>query len=369
MAAADRGKSAALSEQLLGEPHRFNFFQAVRLLEHLARERAGQDPAGPRYPVGGDQPPEREVVRFRALAALSFPAASVGQSRPPAAGEQGNGAGAPFELVVSFLGLTGPAGVLPFHYTRQLLQRLRAKDTSLRDFLDLFNHRLVSLFYRAWVKYRLPFAFERSRLDPGSTGTGLMEQGLYSFVGQGTGGLRGRLGCPDEVFLHYSGHLAHYPRSAIALECLLTDYFEVPVRVEQLQGQWLTVEPDDRSLMPGPAHPRGRNNQLGVNLLVGERVWDVQSNFRLRVGPLSYRQFLGLLPSGPGLRPLCQIARWYVGPEFTFDVQLVLRAADVPPCRLVPGGEDAPCLGLNTWVRCDVFQFDVSDAVFFLDDV
>ena len=75
------------------------------------------------------------------------------------------------------------------------------------------------------------------------------------------------------------------------------------------------------------------------------------------------------MPSGSGLRPLCQIARWYVGPEFNFDVQLVLKAAEVPWCRLVPDGDDAPRLGLNTWVRCDVFRHDVADTVFFLEDV
>ena len=108
-------------------------------------------------------------------------------------------------------------------------------------------------------------------------------------MGLGTAGLRGRLDVNDEVFLYYSGHYSHFPRSAMALECLLADHLEMPVEVLQCQGQWLNLEPDDQAFMPSLAQPNGRNNQLGVNLVVGERVWDVQSKFRLRLGPLTGR--------------------------------------------------------------------------------
>src|SRR5262249_24799324 len=155
-----------------------------------------------------------------------------------------------------------------------LLQRIRERDFSLRDFLDLFNHRLISLFYRAWEKYSLPFTHERSRLDNFGGEPDPVTQGLYCLVGLGTTGLRGRMEIDDEVFLHFSGHFAHFPRSALALECLLTDHLGMSVAVLQSQGQWLQLEPDDRAFMPSSAHPNGRNNQLGINLVVGERVWD-----------------------------------------------------------------------------------------------
>ena len=156
-------------------------------------------------------------------------------------------------MVVTFLGLTGPSGVLPRHYTELLLQRIREKDFSLRDFLDLFNHRLISLFYRAWEKYRLPIGYERSQLDDPDEQPDPVTRGLYCLVGLGTAGLRGRLDVDDEAFLYYSGHFAHFPRSASALECLLADYLEMPVRVQQCQGQWLALEPDDQAL-----HARAR---------------------------------------------------------------------------------------------------------------
>src|SRR5262249_29678817 len=157
--------------------------------------------------------------------------------------------------------------------------------------------------------------------------------GLYALVGLGTAGLRDRLEIDDEAFLFYSGHFAHYPRSALALECLLQDYFEVPVEVHQLKGQWLVLDPEDRSLLPSTSQPGNLNNQLGVSMVAGERCWDMQSKFRLRVGPLTYAQFRRLMPNGDGLRPLAQMARTYVGPELDFDVQPVLKAAEVPQCR------------------------------------
>jgi type VI secretion system protein ImpH len=366
MAAAHGRTSPGLSGQLLREPYRFDFFQAVRLLERMAREQARRDPGLPRQPVGGDQPPEWEVVRFRTRPSLGFAASAVSQIRPPApqAGPADEG---PPEMVVTFLGLTGAAGVLPYHYTALLLQRVRLKDGALRDFLDIFHHRLLSLFYRAWEKYRLPFAYERSRFDGNAEDA--VSQGLYCLVGLGTVGLRGRLAFDDEAFLYYAGHFAHAPRSAVALEGVLEDYFAIPVRVEQAHGQWLALDRDDQALMPSEAHPQGQNNQLGLDVVIGERVWDIQSKFRVRVGPLTYRQFRDLMPNGDGLRPLCQLARTYAGAEFDFDVQAVLAPAEVPWCRLDSEADGEAYLGWNTWVRCEAFTDVVEDAVFSLDDV
>ncbi len=394
MASQGRPEGADLSERLLREPHRFSFFQAARLAELIARERAAEDPRRPCGPVGRDSLPEEEAVRFRALVSLAFPGSEVAQVEAP------NGTGrdtpAPLEMVVSFLGLIGPNGVLPHHYTALILQRtLREKDFSLRDWFDVFGHRIVSQFYRAWEKYRLPFAFERFQLEargprPGSFsreppasaggaragGSRLnfgrregpddpITWGLYCLVGLGTGGLRGRLEVPDAAFLYYAGQFAHMPRNATSLQALLEDYFGVPTEVRPLQGQWLMLSEEDTARIAGR---EGRNNQPGQTLIVGRRVWDVQSKFRVRVGPLSYAEFRRLMPSGDGLRPLCQLARMYVGPELDFDVQPVLRAAEVPPCRLRRGGERSR-LGWNTWVHSRPMTRDVDDAVFGLDEL
>jgi type VI secretion system protein ImpH len=356
MASANGRKAPGLSEQLLREAHRFDFFQAVRVLE-----RALGTPAQRRLPVGEDSAPEREVVHFHALPALSFPAAPVHQIKA-------DGAGVP-EMVIAFMGLTGPAGVLPHHYTAMLLRRLRLKDPSLRDFLDLFNHRLVSLFFRAREKYCLPASYERARCEPARAEPDPTTQALYCLVGLGTSGLRGRLSIDDEAFLYFSGHFSHSPRSAIALECMLRDYFCLPLQVEQLQGQWLYLSTDDCAQMPSAANPLGANNEIGVNVVVGERIWDVQSKFRLRIGPLTYAQFRRFMPDGDSLRPLCEMVRSYVGPEFDFDVQPVLRPEQVPWTCSRSKGADRSRLGWNTWVRRPPFTHEVADPVFSLEDV
>jgi type VI secretion system protein ImpH len=377
MASADGRTGAGLIRELFEAPYRFDFFQAVRLLEHHRREQArsrgpvpdGAPPEG--TGVGRDLDPSAEAVRFRSLASLSFPAAEISDLREGTAGPHDPGGPHPFEMIVTFLGLTGPNGVLPRHYTELLIQRIREKDESLRDFLDLFNHRLISLFYRSWEKGHWPFAYERARLDDPGGDPDLVTRGVYGLVGLGTAGLRGRLEVDDEVFLYYSGHFAHHPRSAIGLECVLADYFEMPVAVLQCQGQWLTLEPEDHALMPSPARPEGQNNQLGVSLVVGERIWDLQSKFRLRVGPLTWRQFRSLMPNGSALRPLCQLTRFYAGPTLDFDVQPVLRPEEIPPCRLSPDPDAGPYLGWNAWMPRPITASSglVDDAVFQIPDL
>ncbi|MCI0459864.1 MAG: type VI secretion system baseplate subunit TssG [Gemmataceae bacterium] len=363
MASANGREGAGLSERLLREPHGFDFFQAVRVLERLARSCAEADARRPCAPVGQDEP-QRELVRFRSLPSLSYPPAPVSRVEWPDADGKGEGQTLPpAEMVVGFLGLTGPQGVLPQHYSALLLRRVRNKDFSLRDFLDLFNHRTVSLFYRAWEKYRLPFTYERARLTRGGE-EDLATGSLYCLVGLGTRGLRGRLALNDETFLFYAGHFAHYPRSAAALEGILEDYFELPVCVQQAQGQWLVLDKDDQSQLPGRGQLGGLHCQMGVDVIVGERIWDVQSKFRVRVGPLSYDQFRRFMPDNDGLRALTQLVRSYVGPEFDFDVQLILQRDEVPPFQV--GGEtpDALRLGWNTWAGGQGRAPEVDDVVF-----
>ena len=138
----------------------------------------------------------------------------------------------------------------------------------------------------------------------------------------------------------------------------------MPIRVEQAQGQWLTLEDEDRSLMPGGARPEGWNAQLGMDLVVGERVWDVQSKFRIRLGPVGYAEFRRFFPGSDGLRRLGELTRSYVGTEFDFDVQTLLRPDAVPWCQLQSEGEDPARLGWNTWVRCNPLERPVEDAIF-----
>ncbi len=348
----------------------FDFFQAVCLLERLYPERR---------PVGREGSPEAEVLRFRAHQSLDFPASSIYDL------QRGAGDADVAQMAVSFMGLTGPSGVLPRHYTERLIhveQRNKGQDKyALRDWLDLFNHRLISLFFRAWEKYRfwIPYARrEYARTEPDTFTTC-----LFSLIGQGMPTLRNRL-CvsggghrdrrggekvlariDDLALLHYSGLLSQRPRSVSNLQALLSDYFQLPVRVKQFQGQWLRIDQISQSHLD----PAGCYNRLGVDLVVGERVWDVQNKVRICLGPLDYRQFCEFFPDHsphPQRKAfflLAHLVRLYLGPELDFDVQLLLKAEHVPEMRLSHGDGVGPQLGWDTWLRSQPSEHDAEDAV------
>lgn len=387
MDSESRRENAPLNERLWAKPGEFDFFQAVRLLVRMAErgvlpgeERSAASTATTkRKPLGHDFAPGEEAVRFRSVASHAFAAAEIVKLARPRASESSaeheggsprQTAAPPLEMFVTFLGLTGPNGVMPQHYTSQIIERLKAKDFSLAEFLDLFNHRLISLFYRAWEKYRFPIGFERFRLAPErDEPDDLFTACMYALVGFGTEGLRRRQEFDDEAVIYYGGHFAHWPRNAVSLEGIAGEYFGFDLEVRQFQGQWLTLARHDQSALPNATQPRGLNCELGVNAIAGERVWDVQSKFRHRIGPVGYRAFCRLMPSGDMLRPLCQLTRTYVGPQFDFDVQPILKAAEIPWCKLGGDAEAPARLGWNTWIRSGPMHRDAEDVIFRLEDV
>jgi type VI secretion system protein ImpH len=322
-------------QQLLDEAYRFEFFQAVRLIERMERERE---------PVGAGGPPAREVVRFRTRASLGFPASQIHEVR------QGPREDLPLEMVVAFMGLTGPLGLLPHAYTQLVMDRLRAQDATLSDFLDLFNHRLISFFFRAWEKYRFPVAYEKNRRDP-------FTEYLFDLIGMGTPGLKGRTSVPDEGLLLYAGLIGQQPHSAVALEGILQDYFGVPVEIRQFQGQWVFLEPEYRTFL-GSA-----NSGLGDSAICGERVFTEYSKFRVRLGPLAFSRYTSFLPTGGSHLPLTDLTRFLVNRELDFDIQLVLKKEEVPACRLSSTGPAPPMLGWTTWLKTQQLAEDASQVV------
>lgn len=368
MAAEGRRPGPTLEETLSQEAYRFEFFQAVRLLERLLPGRA---------PVGRhDAPPGAEAVRFRTRPTLQFPASQLYEvARAPEDA-------APPEMSVAFMGLTGPSGVLPSHTTELVAERARARDHALWEFLDLFSHRMVSLFYRAWERYRFTVTFERRRHEEiGRRERDLLEgrghgdgeprrrdevrrrehdeltEDLFALVGMGTRHLRGRLGLPDEALVYYGGLVAQRPHSAGAVESVLGDYFGVPARVEQFTGQWLELEAESLTRL-GAA-----NSRLGESTVAGARVWDAQSKFRVRFGPLRLAEFERLLPAGEDYTAAVRLGRLMGGAELDFDVRLVLKAGEVPDCVLGAGGPTRPRLGWTTWLKTRPFQSDDSQVL------
>ena len=315
---------------LFDEPYRFDFFQAVRLLGRLHPDRS---------PVGSGGAPGREWARFHARLSLTFPPSSVHSLEPSGDADE------PPAMTVAFLGLVGPSGVLPRVYTELVMERRRAGDRTPAAFFGIFEHRAVSLFYRAWEKHHFIVARERGGLDP-LTGC------VFDLVGLGRGPLRDRHEFPDDALLFYAGLFAQRHRPAVALEALLRDYFEVPVTVEQFAGRWLRLAPGDRSTVGAS----GEHNGLGVSTVLGRKVWDEQGMIRVRLGPLTFKEFLAHQPDGPASLPVAQLVRIYVDWALDYPLQLVLRADVVPACRLTPGPRAGPRLGRYAWLKSKDFE-------------
>ena len=263
------------------------------------------------------------------------------------------------------MGLTGPNGVLPDHYTALILSRLRARDTTLRDFLNLFNHRVISLFHRASEKYQFQFGFERAAAD---SATDDFTHVLQSLTGMSTPGLTGRANS-DATTLQFAGMYARDVRPAVALQAILQSYFDLPFRIEQFRGQWLRLDEDQQTRLLSDATNTGHYNRLGSDAVLGERVRDVQGRFAVVVGPVSKSQFRHFLPNAGNLEQLCQAVRRFVGSEFDFEVQFELTPPEVPACTLGGDLSTASHLGWNSWLASQPFTKNVNDAAFSLENV
>ena len=316
------GTKRTVAQTLFKEGHRFEFFQAVRLLEKLGRREVS---------IGRSSEPEIEAVRFKSRVSFEFPASDIQQIRPGATKDD------PVEMTVNLMGLAGAHGPLPAPYAELLLERTRHKDTALRDFLDIFNHRLISLLYRLRRIYRIGY-------DGRSPDQTHFVRYLYALMGLGTPGLRNRLRVNDRALLFYTALLGQKPRSMTGLETILSHYFQTAVTSRQLCGLWHRIEPDQYTRLG----LTGCNQILGYSAILGTRLWDQQGRFELWFKGLQRPQFDSFLPPGDVYIPLSQLTRFYVGRMLEFDFILELNPQEVPGTRLEASA--APRLGWNTWL-------------------
>lgn len=335
MAAESRKPESSLELESLAERVReCDFFQAVRLLQQWQPERER---------VGRHGEPSAEAVRFSVRPTLNFPTQAIHslvlEPERPAA------------MMVNFFGMSGHVGVLPTHYTEYMFERLAARDTTLRDFFDLFHHRLLSLFYRAWEKYRFGVPYERREPVP-------FTRYLLSVAGLGSPGLGNRQEVPDEAFAFYSGLLSQRPRSAAGLELILSDHFGVEVQVRPLTGGWLTLDRGSWSILSDIDR---ESEQLGAGAVLGDEVWAPQSAITIRIGPLGRAGYEDFLPGGKSYGPLRAFARFYCGQDLDVEVQLVLRREDAPPLGL-DAAEDVR-LGWTSWLHTKPPARDPDDAL------
>ncbi|MGI4831083.1 MAG: type VI secretion system baseplate subunit TssG [Janthinobacterium lividum] len=328
-----------VAELLEKEPYRTEFFQAVRLLQRIEGERGA---------VGYFIAPNQEAVRFSSLPTLSFPPSQLHSLERGPDGQM--------RLVVQFMGSVAAISSLPHTYTEYLLGLLRDKDTGMADFLDVFNHRMISLFYRGWEKHRFFLGFEQGGRDT-------LSPRLRDLLGLGTEGLEERTVLPDRAYLAYTGLLGRHTRSAATLQQLLEDFFALPVRVEQFAGTWRRLPADDLTVFSD--QPRA-SERLGMATVVGSEIWDQHGRIRLVLGPMPLPTYLSFLPGNAAYRDLESWMRFYTSGQYETEVQLILEREQAPACVLGLTGQERPRLGFVSWLKTRPLPRDPGDALFLL---
>ncbi|MEM6489311.1 MAG: type VI secretion system baseplate subunit TssG [Pseudomonadota bacterium] len=324
MASDEREEGAHLSrlDMLAADPARHNILMALRIID-------ASFPGRPR--LGASARPAEDPVRLGQIPQMAFPVSTIADY-VPAKPAEGTKPPRPPKLRQLFFGMWGPNGALPLHLTEYARERvMRHNDPTLVEFCDVFHHRLLSLYYQAWLRSEAAPSFDRTDADPFGDKVAAVA-GIYGDH------LSDRDSTPDGVKRYYAGLMAMGPRNGAGLLAMLRSFFTAPVAIQDFIGSWLQIEPEERW--------RLGEGRLGEDTTVGAKVWSRQSKIRIRIGPLSLSAYRRLLPGGASLRRLTAIVRAYLGDAMDWDVNLVLRHDQVP--QTVLGIQGA--LGLTTWL-------------------
>ncbi|RKQ67951.1 type VI secretion system baseplate subunit TssG [Oceanibaculum indicum] len=359
MAGPDRRPPAAVIDRLFAQPWRFEFCQAVRLLEALVR--------APK-PVGESGNPKLEPIRFRAAPTLGFEGAPVRQVTPPLISlttsametylRQDGSSVAQADMAVSFFGLAGTVGALPLADTERLLRAVQRRDPAMADFLSLFENRLIAVYYRARKAQRPAF----DPVPPEESALALYLQAVMGFALPAVAAsLPADLRCR---LLPFAGLLAGVRRPLEGLRKLLTGALSLPVAIEAPVPRMATVAVDQRSALGARL---GRFQALGKNAVLGGRLSDGGRTIRLWVGPLDRATYDGLLPGGQGYETLRRLAGLYLGDGYSLEVRLVLHAEGVSGASL--SAKEGARLGLTSWLLGRAADSDACEARFALPAV
>lgn len=334
----DAGPQQPLLHRVRVNPWHFGFLPLLRRLF------AGQPGA---VLIGQARRPQQEAFRLGQVADLAFAPreiaevvlpeddASPGPTTQPLRGNQ-----PALPLIRLFgLGLLGPQGPLPLHYTEWVRERSHQhRDGTLANFLDLFHHRYLTQFYRAWSQAQAAAGLDRAD-----------DERFSAYIARLTGHdpleIRDSV-LPSHARLSAAAHLAPDTRHADGLVQTLRHFFNVPVQLREFMLHWIAIDPADRCQL-ARAHP---SSMLGQGAMLGARVADRQSRFRLVLGPLPLDRYLRFTPEGVDLPLLVAWVRAFVGHEFFWDLELQLRADSVPPTRLLGCLQPGPRLGWSTWL-------------------
>ena len=333
MASENRPAAEPLIRRLTESPHSFDFFQAVRRLECAF---------GAQSRIGDSKRLADDPVRFAQEPSMAFAPSTLASCRLDPESEIPT-------LAVRFFGLLGPNGPMPLYLTEYVHSRGKSfHDPTMAKFFDVFHHRLISLFYRAWASSRQTVSRDRPDEDRFAAYVG-------SLIGIGMDSFRGRDSVSDDAKLYYSGRLSCQTRNAEGICAILSDYFAVPVRIDQFVGDWIRLPEEDHCRLGRSAESAA----LGQTTIIGSRFLDCQQKFRIVLGPLIWEDFQRFLPVGGSCRPLCDWVHNYTGDRLAWDVQLILRADEVPGTELGLQGR----LGWTTWMASEPFEHDSHDLI------
>jgi type VI secretion system protein ImpH len=309
-----------LLTEVAKDPEHHDFFALLRAIECTRpdSQRLGQATR-----------PVDEPIRMGQEASLSFAPSTLAYLR---LGREGR----PPRLGVHFLGMLGPNGPLPIHVTEYARDRQRnAGDHTLVRFLDLFHHRVLALFYRAWANAQPTVQRDRPASDR-------FVAYLGALFGIGSPAMRDRDVLPDNAKLYFAGRLVHQGRNAEGLRAMIADYFGLPTDLEEFIGEWTPLLESERWRITRTAFA----GALGVSTILGARAWQRQTKFRVVFGPLKEDQFQSLLPGSERLRVLKALVRNYVGDSLNWDLRLFLDKRVSQPFRL----DRITRLGWTSWL-------------------
>jgi type VI secretion system protein ImpH len=304
----------------LARVREFEFFQLLHLVDAIAPNSAA---------IGRHGPAADEAVRLRPALSLGFPPGDLAEAEwlDRTTDERGR-----LLLTATFLGLYGSDSPLPAHFTEALLDE-QEEDERVRGFLDLFHHRIYSLLFRVWKKYRYHVTFTRDGRDP-------ISQIVRGLLGIGTADLDKELKLDPLQLFPYVGLLSQRPRSASNLAGQLAAFFEgVDFDIEQCVGRWVWIQPNDHNSLGV------EKCTLGRNFLVGERIFDRSGKFRVKIGPVGFEDYLRFLPDGKAAEDVGELVHFFCDDPLQHDVELTLRGDEVPE---TPLGADER-LGQLSW--------------------
>jgi type VI secretion system protein ImpH len=298
------------------KPWRFDYFTVLRHLERKHKDR-------PR--IGDSAARREEFVQLGQDPFMDFPASNLARV------EQVDDK--PLKIFVKYLGLLGPQGGLPLATTEEAYHYVIAHDDAFPSFLDLFNHRFLQLYFRAWADSRPIAQHDRPELDRFVAYIG-------SAVGLGSAPYKDLDTIPDAAKLSYAGLLGAQAKSASRLAGAIEGLFRVDAEVEEFVGTRLAIEADEWTIVGL------RHNVLGDKALLGRTIFSVQDKIRIRIFTRSLAQYVRFLPTGDLCEPLADLVFFYTGEQLEWDAELAIPSGAAEPIRLGRFGQ----LGWTTWM-------------------